>query len=86
MFGEALGGGLTYEVHEFTIAAADGFGTPVTTGGDDITVEVAGPNEFTPTVIDNDDGTYTVRFEADLGGFYEIDASLQSMLFIFAAS
>jgi hypothetical protein len=51
----------------FTIHAVDHDGKPRTDGGDNFDVKINGPQpRSSPEVIDNGDGTYTVKYEPDV--------------------
>ena len=78
MFGEGMSGGIGFQPVQFTLDAVDGFGRDIEVGGDAVNVTVTGPNLFAVTPVDNDDGTYTVEYAAEIGGYYDIDARLQN--------
>jgi len=40
-------------------------------------VKITGPSPVTPNVVDNQDGTYDVTYEADKPGNYRIDVDLE---------
>jgi filamin len=61
----------------FTIHAVDHDGKPRTDGGDNFDVKISGPAKITPEVIDNGDGTYTVKYEPDVAGDYVIDVTAE---------
>ena len=44
------------------IISFDAYGNPQTTGGDTVTLSVAGSNSATPSVTDNNDGTYSATY------------------------
>jgi hypothetical protein len=77
LFGPGTGGGLTLVPHEFYVQSIDGFGQLLTTGGENVRVAVDGPNQFTPNVTDNGEGTYTVSYNPQIGGLYVVDASVR---------
>lgn len=75
--GPGLEGGEQNKEGVFTIHSVDGDGNPVTTGGDPFEVKVTGPDgEVKPSITDNNDGTYTVKYTPDGHGDYKIDVSL----------
>jgi len=57
----------------FTIQARDVTGNPITTGGYTFIITYTGPDpKLTFTIVDNNDGTYTVSYTATVAGSYEI--------------
>jgi hypothetical protein len=69
------------ETYNFTIISKDKFGTQCTSGGEPFKVTLQNPSDGTTieaTVIDNNDGTYTVEFVAEKPGSYNVDVSLNS--------
>lgn len=64
--------------NSFIIQAADIYGNNRTTGGDNFTVILEGPNNITivANVTDNMDGTYLVVYNATIAGNYEIIVTL----------
>ena len=67
----------THHPQEFTIHAVDHEGNPLTQGGDDFKVTISGPEEIKPEVVDNGDGTYTVKYEAEKPGDYKVDVTFE---------
>jgi filamin len=67
----------THHPQEFTIHAVDHDGNPLTQGGDDFDVTLKGPEDIKPEVRDNGDGTYTVKYEAEKPGDYEVDVQFE---------
>jgi hypothetical protein len=65
------------EPAHFTIHAKDKNGNPRTDGGDPFEVKISGPEQVTPKVVDNNDGTYSVTYEAGKAGPYTIDVTLE---------
>jgi len=61
---------------QFTIHAKDPKGAPLTQGGDEFKVDIHGPVEVKPLVIDNNDGTYTVTYDPTVAGDYKVDITL----------
>jgi filamin len=60
----------------FTIHAKDPKGNPLTRGGDEFKVDIKGPVHVEPTIVDNNDGTYTVTYEPTAVGDYNVDITL----------
>jgi len=61
----------------FTIHSVDHDGKPRNDGGDKFDVKIKGPRDIRPEVIDNNDGTYTVKYEPDVAGDYVIDVTAE---------
>jgi len=61
----------------FTIHAVDEDGNPREDGGDIFDVKISGPEEVTPKVVDNGDGTYSVTYEPKEPGNYTIGVTLE---------
>eukprot|EP01108_Squamamoeba_japonica_P005997 TRINITY_DN4826_c0_g1_i2.p1 TRINITY_DN4826_c0_g1~~TRINITY_DN4826_c0_g1_i2.p1 ORF type:complete len:840 (+),score=622.80 TRINITY_DN4826_c0_g1_i2:45-2564(+) len=80
VFGEAMGGGLTLAEHTLHVRALDGFGQPVSAGGDELAAAIGGPNAFEPTVADLGNGSYTVRYRPEIGGYYDVAVRLEGDL------
>jgi hypothetical protein len=78
LFGEGMGGGIGFQPVDITIDAVDGFGRDIDVGGDDVNVTISGPNLFDVSPVDNGDGTYSIEYTAEIGGYYDVDAHLQS--------
>lgn len=60
----------------FTIHAVDEFGKPIKEGGDSFSVSLLSPSGDSlphPTIVDNDNGTYTVTYNPEHPGEYEMD-------------
>jgi filamin len=75
--GPGLEGGQQGKEGVFTIHSVDADGKPVKTGGDPFKVQIHGPNgDVAPRVKDNNDGTYTVKYNPDAPGDYNIDVNL----------
>jgi hypothetical protein len=53
---------------DLVVQAVDGTGTPLTTGGEVVVINVTGANTATPTVTDVGDGTYTASYTPTLVG------------------
>ena len=64
------------EPAEFTIYAVDPDGNRRTTGEDDFAVNIDGPKDAPHTLTDNNDGTYSVVYEADVPGDYVVSVTL----------
>jgi len=60
----------------FQIQARDRFGNRRTVGGDPFSVNFAGPMSFSPTVVDNNDGTYSIRYTTIMCGSYTVSINL----------
>lgn len=77
VLGSGLVGGNSGAVYTFTIQANDINGQRVYTGGDAFTVQISAPGgAITATVLDQQDGTYTVSFTASKNGKYTISVLL----------
>ena len=74
--GEGLRGHALQTPTAFWIHAADMHGRARLSGGDAFSVSIRGPSRVTPTLIDNDDGTYEVRWMASVSGSYLISTLL----------
>jgi len=74
--GPGLEGGQTNKPAVFTIHAVDPDGNPRHDGGDPFKVEVTGPENLTPHVTDNNDGTYTVQYDPKVPGDYSVNTTL----------
>jgi len=75
--GPGLTGGFDNEPARFKIHSVDPDGKPRTEGGEPFQVKISGPVPVTPKVVDNNDGTYDVTYEADKPGNYKIDVDLE---------
>eukprot|EP01104_Vermistella_antarctica_P021500 TRINITY_DN975_c0_g1_i1.p1 TRINITY_DN975_c0_g1~~TRINITY_DN975_c0_g1_i1.p1 ORF type:complete len:831 (+),score=248.61 TRINITY_DN975_c0_g1_i1:196-2493(+) len=64
------------ETAAFTIFAVDPDGNRRTTGEDDFSVSIAGPQDAPHTLTDNNDGTYSVSYDADVPGDYVVSVTL----------
>lgn len=58
----AVADGVTGKATAITVKTRDATGLALTTGGDDVVVQVSGANSATPAVADNTRGTYTARY------------------------
>lgn len=74
--GPGLEGGQAQKPSEFTIHAVDPDGKPRTDGGDPFEVQIDGPSDVAPSVTDNDDGTYTVKYNPTEPGDYTVNVTL----------
>jgi hypothetical protein len=74
--GDGLTHGQTRRPCTFQIHSVDGDGKPITTGGDPFVVNISGPENITPRVTDNGNGTYDVLYQVELPGEYTIDVTL----------
>jgi hypothetical protein len=64
---------------EFYIKAYNSIGMPINVGGENFRVAIDGPNGRVPaTVHDNNDGTYTVRYQPDEIGNHTITVDLKT--------
>lgn len=73
--------GSTAEKAEFTIRARNKYGNDIPVGGHDFNVELQGPKgspAVEAEVKDNDNGTYTVTYQATVPGVYVGDTTLGS--------
>ncbi|KAH3763526.1 P-type ATPase [Pelomyxa schiedti] len=72
--GDGLGSPFTNQLTSFTITAKDASNTPRTKGGDTFKVYIAGPAgiKMLGTVVDNNNGTYTVQYTPPKPGGYAI--------------
>jgi len=61
----------------FTIHAIDEDGNPRADGGDVFDVRISGPEEVQPKIVDNGDGTYSVTYNPQEPGDYEISVQLE---------
>lgn len=48
-------------------------------GGDVFAVHLTGPNSIEGSVMDNDDGTYTVTYTATLAGQYQLSITMGAL-------
>jgi len=76
----ASGAGLTSGVVSsqpisFTIQAQDDLGNKITVGGDTFSVTSTGPSSLSFSIVDNNDGTYTVSY-VPAAGTYNISVTL----------
>ncbi|KAK9904172.1 hypothetical protein WJX75_005923 [Coccomyxa subellipsoidea] len=60
----------------FTILAKDELRNRRLCGGDVFAVHLTGPNSIEGSVMDNDDGTYTVTYTATLAGQYQLSITM----------
>jgi len=74
--GPGLIKGQTKKPCEFTIHSVDGDGHPVAAGGDPFQVKITGPEQVSPKVTDNRNGTYSVVYSVLTPGTYNVDVSL----------
>ena len=80
VFGEAMGGGLTLAEHRVHVRALDGFGQPVAAGGDELVAALLGPDTLAPRVLDHNNGSYTVLYAPDIGGYYDVSVRVEGEL------
>ena len=80
VFGKALGGGVTAIDHVVNVRALDGFGQPVNVGGDELRAVLHGPDTLEPAIADLGNGSYTVRYNPDTGGYYDLSIRLEGEL------
>lgn len=74
--GDGLTHGQTKHPLCFTIHSVDGDGNPVREGGDPFEVKISGPQPVTPHVTDNGDGTYSVEYQVEKPGVYNVNVDL----------
>jgi len=60
-----------------TIQAKNKYGNKVTKGGDPFKVNIKGPTPIEAKIVDNNDGTYSVSYQATQPGDLLLDATLQ---------
>ena len=74
--GEALTKAMTRQWSTFNIEAFTADGVRQTAGGEVFVVSVRGASVVSSNVIDNQDGTYAVRYRAAVSGKYELSIAL----------
>lgn len=74
--GDGLTHGKTDHPAHFRIHAVDADGNPLNKGGDPFVVKITGPENVSPSVVDNGNGTYDVTYNAGTPGKYNIDVTL----------
>jgi filamin len=74
--GDGLTHGQTKHPLTFTIHSVDADGNAVREGGDPFKVNITGPQEVTPKVTDNNDGTYSVEYQVEKPGKYTVNVDL----------
>ena len=76
----AVGEGLRVQVLQrparFTIYACDRHRHHLRSGGDAFTVSIRGPSLVWPSIVDNEDGTYEVEWQATVSGVYLVSIML----------
>jgi hypothetical protein len=60
----------------FWIKAFDKYRNRLHTGGDDFKAELEGPETITPNVVDIGTGEYTIYYQADMSGAYNLSVTL----------
>jgi filamin len=75
--GPGLSAAVDNETATFTIFARDGDDLPKTEGGDPFKLEFNGPAPVSFDLMDNNDGTYTVTYDPNVAGDYDINISLE---------
>jgi filamin len=76
--GPGLNNCVDNEPTHFTIHAVDGDNQHKNEGGDPFEVRFEGPEAITPEVIDNNDGTYTVKYNPNVPGDYTVFVTLEN--------
>jgi filamin len=74
--GPGLTEGKTGKPCPFTIHAVDSDGQNLNKGGDPFVVNISGPQNVSPKITDNKDGTYDVVYQVDKPGDYKLDVTL----------
>jgi len=74
--GPGLEGGQQYKEGVFTIHAVDVDGNPRADGGDPFKVEIGGVEKVEPSITDNKNGTYTVKYTPKKHGDHSITVTL----------
>jgi filamin len=74
--GDGLTHGQTKHPLSFTIHSVDADGNHVKEGGDPFEVKITGAQHVDPKVTDNRDGTYSVVYQVEKPGTYNIDVTL----------
>lgn len=79
-YGPGLEGGKTHQRAPFTIEARNCYGDRINQGGETFAVTIKGPKSkvLTPTVVDNNDGTYSVEYLPEDAGTYWIGVNLRN--------
>ena len=78
-WGPGLQGAVTGTPTEFYIKAINKDGQPIPIGGENFNVEIDGPSgKSSPPVVDNGDGTYTVKYEVGKPGPHKIQVNLKT--------
>ena len=78
-WGPGLEGAQTYTPTEFYIQAVNAAGVNIPVGGENFKVTIAGPSGTSnPPVIDNGNGTYTVKYQLNEPGPHQIQVDLKT--------
>jgi filamin len=78
-WGPGLEGAQTYTPTEFYIQAVNAAGVNIPIGGENFKVTISGPSGTSnPPVVDNGNGTYTVKYQLNEPGAHQIQVDLKT--------